>query len=355
VNTRRKVGLAVAAVASLAAAHPPKAAGHSNCPKGPKDYSFTIESVRSTGYHLNSDGSYVFSFEVRLGFKESVFVLVSYDGLGRTSSKSLNKASPEPYKFEINSRSSHFPSPPNNLVYFSFLSSCLENGHAQLTLVKTSSENSDDSSCPDYEVLDLRGSGAPKGEVSQPGEAFYKEFKLKHPNQRGALVEIAYRAAGGVMRLTGAALAMPSGYHRSVVAGKSSLSRKIKDLSKRCPDTATYLVGYSQGAQVAGDVYQAGGWRYVKGVALFGDPYFNNRDKPADRGNFEPGLSGALGTRPLFGGLEEGYVLSYCHKHDPVCQGPLEYYTLARYGFKPHENYGVKGEPEEAADYFSQH
>jgi Cutinase len=98
------------------------------------------------------------------------------------------------------------------------------------------------------------------------------------------------------------------------------------------------LVGYSQGAQVTGDVVQklsADLLSHVLGVALFGDPYFNTRDYRVDRGNHQH-LDGLLGTRPIFTGVS---VLSYCHKYDPICQGPLDYITLAEHQFKPHENY----------------
>jgi Cutinase len=134
-------------------------------------------------------------------------------------------------------------------------------------------------------------------------------------------------------------------YHDSVVDGKKWLAQEVATIANdpNCPNNKIFLVGYSQGAQVTGDVYQAisqdkrdaGVVKHIRGVALFGDPYFNHADHRVDRGNHEPGLDGVLGTRPQF----SGPVMSYCHKYDPICQGPLDYVTLALHRFKEHENY----------------
>jgi hypothetical protein len=104
---------------------------------------------------------------------------------------------------------------------------------------------------------------------------------------------------------------------------------------------------------VSGDVFHDNSYRNLVGAVLFGDPYFNNHDTTADRGTYQKGLSGNLGIRPVFSGAKRGHVISYCHEHDPVCQGPLSYIELARYRFSRHNNYDDLGEPEEAARYFA--
>jgi hypothetical protein len=57
----------------------------------------------------------------------------------------------------------------------------------------------------------------------------------------------------------------------------------------------------------------------VAAVVLFGDPYFNRHDSNVDRGTFSERRGGILGERPQFSG--RAVVLSYCHSHDPICQG----------------------------------
>ena len=102
---------------------------------------------------------------------------------------------------------------------------------------------------------------------------------------------------------------------------------------------------------MTGDVYHNGPGRNVSGAVLFGDPYFNHRDRAADLGSaVGSGLDGLLGTRPLFGGRR---ALSYCHQHDPICQGPLSFTEIALYRFTRHSNYADLGEPEQAAQYFA--
>jgi hypothetical protein len=110
---------------------------------------------------------------------------------------------------------------------------------------------------------------------------------------------------------------------------------------RACPAIKLVLVGYSQGAQVTGDVYQRdvsrAEKRSIDAVWLFGDPYFNARDAAADRGNYDHQRSGALGKRRNFGGDQR--VRSVCHHHDPVCQANGQAAAFLLWRFKQHENY----------------
>jgi hypothetical protein len=71
-----------------------------------------------------------------------------------------------------------------------------------------------------------------------------------------------YPARGG-WHLVEAKLKLPTGYHPSVVAGKKWLAKAIMTPPATCENAALLVTGYSQGAQVAADVYQAGGRRAV--------------------------------------------------------------------------------------------
>lgn len=206
--------------------------------------------------------------------------------------------------------------------------------------------------CSAYVVADSRGSGEPLATLSRPGAAFVREFRKLHSSVYVGAAMNSYDAVGS-WNIVAAVLKLPIGYHQSVGQGKAWLRSELSTLASTCPETKVVLTGYSQGAQVAADVAQEAPNRQIVGVVLFGDPYFNHGDARADRGDFARGLDGTLGTRPIFTGSLGGRVLTYCHRHDPVCQGPLSYYELARYRFTRHNNYDKQGEPEEAARYIT--
>jgi hypothetical protein len=169
-----------------------------------------------------------------------------------------------------------------------------------------------------------------------------------------------------VLNLIGAGSGIPGlgAYHDSVVEGKVWLRQHLKFIVAKCATaTKLVLVGYSQGAQVAADVYQdlqsAQLRRQILGVALFGDPYFNASDDTTDRGDYNHALNGILAyvrrfSRPKFSPNSAEHVLSYCHKHDPICQERLKLWELAYYGRSQHKNYIEKDrEVRRAANYFS--
>jgi hypothetical protein len=152
-----------------------------------------------------------------------------------------------------------------------------------------------------------------------------------------------YKDGGGANGL-GAILkiARLGAYHDSVVDGRRWLRDRVKRQIKLCgTKTKIFLTGFSQGAQVTADTYQrdlrAEQRRYVTGVALFGDPYFNHRDEKARRGNHQ-WVSGVLGRRRRE--FNNSRVVSYCHKWDPVCQVISEF-RLIQNGFSKHFDYGV--------------
>jgi hypothetical protein len=207
--------------------------------------------------------------------------------------------------------------------------------------------------CLPYIVIDSRGSGAAYA-TSPPGAKFVAELKRLKGDANVGVIRNPYPAVGWTAFL-GAVLQLPAGYHRSADAGEKWLRDELAKETKTCAASHTrfFLTGISQGAQIAGDIYQRGSYPAVVGVALFGEPYFNNRDAYIDRGDYERGLSGTLGTRPIFDKGRRSHVLSFCHKHDPVCQGPLSFIELARYSFSRHANYDKLGEPERAAQYFA--
>lgn len=207
--------------------------------------------------------------------------------------------------------------------------------------------------CPQQVVIDSRGSSKTRGMISPPGEAFANALRIaSNPTPRfdadfvTQVIANPYPATGSIPAMLAAGAKLPFWYHTSVIKGKNWLRGELKQLEQHCPTTAVYLTGYSQGAQVAGDVYKEKTWEKVRGMVLFGDPYFNGKDG-SNKGSFSFLRNGALGRRKAFNNAQ---VLSYCHAGDPVCQGKHFYIT---FGTAYHKNYAKLGEPEAAAQYFA--
>jgi hypothetical protein len=111
--------------------------------------------------------------------------------------------------------------------------------------------------------------------------------------------------------------------------GRNKLYRLIHEQARDCPDERLAIAGYSQGAQVVGDVFSKGLGRltaeelaHVKAVVLVADPRFNSRE-PYDHGSFRIGRNGLLGARSP-GDLASisKRLGAWCRKDDLICQGP---------------------------------
>jgi Cutinase len=149
--------------------------------------------------------------------------------------------------------------------------------------------------------------------------------------------------------------------HQFVQAGQDALTNEINSIESACGSSTTIiLAGYSQGAQVTGNVYQAldsSHLAHIGGVALFGDPLFNPSSQSA-RGDFSSGRRGALAhpasrTRPEFPNPQK--VVSYCHGNDPICQG---FFSFSPFGLTAsmdgHLNYQNTGDANNSTPYTTQ-
>jgi hypothetical protein len=92
--------------------------------------------------------------------------------------------------------------------------------------------------------------------------------------------------------------------------------------------TRLFMAGYSQGAEVVGDVYQSlgpGKKAKVGGISLIADPRWNKlQGSPVSVGDYNPNLNGTpiiTTPRSLFTRHETTVVRSYCMLHDPICNG----------------------------------
>ncbi len=244
------------------------------------------------------------------------------------------------------------------------------------------------SNCPDYEIIGSRGSGTAPGSkgwgdgLGLPGQAFAKAFQDDFPGSDVSVVYNPYPAVGILPSLSDIAKALGLGlldlpahwrvvrdtlngvgalarskklgaYAASVQTGETDLKKMIKHA---CSTTDLILVGYSQGAQVTGDVFQsltAAEKSKVVEVALFGDPRYNPKDSSDYFGLNSPPKQrwtqnqGILSHRKGFNNVR---VLSFCHRSDPICQGLGQLW----HGEHAHENYTKFGEPELAANFLVQ-
>jgi acetylxylan esterase len=125
-------------------------------------------------------------------------------------------------------------------------------------------------------------------------------------------------------------------YASSVAQGDSAMATDIKNAVSACPNEKIILLGYSQGAQVVGDVLAGGGGgslgaetapipsadaAKVIAAIQFGDPRHQPNLSPIDLGT-DPGAQGifkvgADQSRAAFGAI----LRSWCDTGDPFCAG----------------------------------
>ncbi len=211
------------------------------------------------------------------------------------------------------------------------------------------------SRCAKYLVIDSRGSGEPRYEISAPGKEFLKALKgrLKALGNAGRVLKLSnpYPAVGvfslidprkGLNGL-GAFLHKDQigAYRDSEREGERELRSLVTNqIGSFCGSSKIILVGYSQGAEVAGDVYQGLSRlqrKHIAAVVLFGDPRYNHRDHDADQDRRT--LDGSLGIRPKFPHNGATRLFSYCRVNDPICQWRLPLHTLIWHRMTEHHQY----------------
>jgi hypothetical protein len=135
-----------------------------------------------------------------------------------------------------------------------------------------------------------------------------------------------------------------SSFLTSVPQGVTDLVRHLNDQASRCPDQKFVLIGYSQGAMVAGDALaspmdrtlgpadalSSGAASRVAAVVMFGDPRFRSGE-PYNAGNAVGG-NGVYPRRQGALGAFADRIRDYCASGDPVCQaGGFNYIAHASY------------------------
>lgn len=153
-------------------------------------------------------------------------------------------------------------------------------------------------------------------------------------------------------------------YKGSVDNGAEELEGFLKDQVVRCPNEMIILGGYSQGADLIGQVL----WKFqndnaqgilenIDYVMLFGDPKFSGFENLGDRkfsrrsytrGDVKAGQSGILQARePYMPEVMSGKFTSWCDDTDLVCAGV--YYSKLGQPFSHTDVYQNEGLIEKAA------
>ena len=128
-------------------------------------------------------------------------------------------------------------------------------------------------------------------------------------------------------------------YVSSEQTGVSDLQSFLTSQATTCPNQLIVLLGYSQGAQVVGDVLAgklaASIQSRIIAVTDFGDPLFNSRET-FDVGTYRVGVNGVLGARSSGAlSLFSRAIQNYCNGNDGICQagqsiiGHLQYQNTA--------------------------
>lgn len=318
-----------------------------DCSKSP---SARLISFVNDGWRRSSDGYLIFRFSLSVSITKNVTVSLSAVGDFRGEWELTDK-SPQPLTIEVGSRFRQFPASPNKMT-LAVITSCLETGSWTAPLKNTPLSGPVEV-CPDWYIVDSRGSGEPKVILSPPGGAFAREFAALHPKDKIKLVKNPYPAAGGKWALFGAYVGVRffGKYNDSVIEGSNWLAADVERELGLCPRTKVILTGYSQGAEVVGNVIERFDYGRLWAAVLFGDPEFNSLDGYRNRWSFSDYNQGRLGERFSLKDKVARF-LSFCHAKDPVCQN-LSIAATRRLGFKWHTNYEDLGEPEVAARYLS--
>ena len=134
-------------------------------------------------------------------------------------------------------------------------------------------------------------------------------------------VQFSVSVAGGLSSINA-----NSTYLASIQQGKDNLTT-VLNVKRACTSQKLVVIGYSQGALVAGDVLASlsqGDKNRISAAALFGDPRFDPADSAAQRrGSYDPtryGVDYLHGKRQVGGGFG-GRIGNFCYSDDLVCQG----------------------------------
>lgn len=174
--------------------------------------------------------------------------------------------------------------------------------------------------CPSTEFIGVRGSGETEADAGGFGKtvaAVRDDVTRLIPGLHSEHVN--YEA----LKLGVGGLQYGFKYDHSVQDGMDKLDPMLLKVLTDCTNTLVILVGYSQGAQVAGNVFVMlpAGLRARVILVMLGDPRFNPKQPQVDAGDYDKRYSGIYISQPKrqIPAADIPNVHSYCTKGDPVC------------------------------------
>jgi hypothetical protein len=203
---------------------------------------------------------------------------------------------------------------------------------ATITSARAASPNAPAAACPSYQIFGVRGSGETKSDGNGYGNTVnaVRNNILSH-HAGGASTPIDYPAISVQLSPT----YLTADYWASETEGELVLQRNVEAFARKCKTTPLILIGYSQGAHAAGDVYALLSSRIkvnVVALVLLGDTRFNPAQSTVDIGSYNAKLKGIWASAPFAATLakpersvrtftagESAAVHSYCLLYDPVC------------------------------------
>ncbi|MFC5063508.1 cutinase family protein [Actinomycetospora atypica] len=164
-------------------------------------------------------------------------------------------------------------------------------------------------SCRPVTLYSVGGSGAGSEVLTGVTDPLAQQF-----GEKVSVVTVPPPAAGG-------------SYAQAESAAVDALSAAIGDHVEGCPSGAIMLFGYSEGAQVAGDLASRIGTGQeqripagqVQAVGLFGDPARSPRTRAVPEGTTGQGV---LPPRAVGFGALDARTIEICAPGDPVCDSP---------------------------------
>lgn len=164
-------------------------------------------------------------------------------------------------------------------------------------------------SCRPVTLYSVGGGGAGSDVLTGVTDPLAQQF-----GEKVSVVTVPPPAAGG-------------SYAQAEAAAVDALSGAIGDHVEGCPSGAIMLFGYSEGAQVVGDLASRIGTGQeqripaglVQAVGLFGDPARSPRTRAVPEGTTG---QGALPPRAVGFGALDARTIEICAPGDPVCDSP---------------------------------
>ncbi|MGA7965558.1 MAG: cutinase family protein [Gammaproteobacteria bacterium] len=192
--------------------------------------------------------------------------------------------------------------------------------------------------CPTIKLIGVRGSGEPQG-LGRPVGAFSRALGRRlhlRPNDGAFGVDpllypakpVDFKHAGNLGPIDFEKVMFGSPYKHSVATGVRHLLATLR--ADPCRHASRYiLAGYSQGAEVVGNVLATGLpkriRRHIEAVVFFGDPRYNSWDRSLERfglrnARYRQGILGRRKRGAIKGAHRDFPVLTYCTRHaDYMC------------------------------------